>query len=295
MTFHLLSSMSYYLYDNEPLMTLLVVTMPKHIPDTPDLSLPSDVAFVLDPSQPVLAHGRDMKAEATIGPHSHPRGQLLWAEKGVLRITSEEAVWLIPTTHAIWIPSNICHQVNSETDTQIRNLYVDPHYPIREQEKSIVMLTMSSLMREITLRLNDKKQDLKNQQSKHLGLVAIDELQQLAAFNNYIHSGDDPRLQRLISYLVQHPKQTISLPDLANIVGASVRTLERLFKSETGMTYRQWRSRFRLMNALVRLTPNKSSTSLAHELGYKSASSFINAFKMQFGCTPQQYISRNHH
>ncbi|MDB4837967.1 helix-turn-helix transcriptional regulator [Marinomonas sp.] len=252
----------------------------------------SDVAFILDPTRPVLSHGRSMKAEGSMTPHSHPRGQFLWAEKGVLRITVKGAVWVVPPTHAIWIPSNQHHQVTSETKSMIRNLYIDPSYPIRRQEKRVIMLTMTPLLREIIIKLTDTKRTLKPHQIKHLGLIAIDELEELDPFNNYIHSGQDPRLQRLISHIVQHPNQTALLPELSNSVGASVRTIERLFKAETGMTFRQWRSRFKLMNSLTQFTEGKSSTTVAHELGYKSVSSFIATFKTQFGCTPQEYNAR---
>lgn len=262
--------------------------MTKHVPNTTMLA-PSGVAFMLDPSKPVLSHGRSMQAETSIEPHTHPRGQLLWAQQGVLRVTGEEAVWVVPTTHAMWIPSGISHQVSSETNTQICNIYIDPSYPVRENEKSIVMVTMSTLMQEIILRLTDVSHALTASRKKRLGLVAIDELEGLESTDLYIHSGKDPRLQRLISHIVQHPQHGLSLVALSNLAGASVRTIERLFKAETGMTFRQWRSRFKLMNALVQLTHGQSSTLVAHELGYKSVSSFINAFKIQFGCTPQEY------
>ncbi|MDA7746154.1 helix-turn-helix transcriptional regulator, partial [Psychromonas sp.] len=251
--------------------------MTKGILNTTTLS-PSDAAFILDPTRPVLSHGRSMQAETNITPHSHPRGQLLWAEKGVLRVTSEKSVWVVPSTHAIWIPSHQHHQVSSETKSTIRNLYIDPSYPIRRAEKSVIMLTMTPLMREIILKLSDHKNRLSEQSSKNLGLVAIDELEILEPFYNEIHAGHDPRLQRLISYLVQNPNQTRSLTDLSHSVGASVRTIERLFKAETGMTFRQWRSRFKLMNSLVQFTQGKNSTAVAHELGYKSVSSFIATF-----------------
>lgn len=265
--------------------------MPKDIPNTTTFS-PSDAAFILDPTRPVLTHGRDMQAETNIAKHSHPRGQLLWAEKGVLRITCEEFVWVVPPTHAIWIPSYQQHQVSSETKSTLRNLYIDPSYPIRRDEKRVAMLIMTPLMREVVLKLSDNKHSLTDNRNKNLGLVAIDELEVLEPFNNEIHTGQDPRLQRLISYIVQNPNQHLPLPALSSLVGASVRTIERLFKTETGMTFRQWRSRFRLMNSLGEFSQGKNSTTVAHELGYKSVSSFIATFKAQFGCTPQQYLAR---
>ncbi|WP_299664096.1 AraC family transcriptional regulator [uncultured Psychromonas sp.] len=154
------------------------------------------------------------------------------------------------------------------------------------------MVAISPLLQQIILRLTDTKQTLSEIRKQRLGLVAIDELEILPAVNACIHSRHDPRLQRLVSYIVLHPKQSLSLVELSRLAGASVRTIERLFKTETGMTFRQWRSRFRLMNALVQLSEGESSTAVAYELGYKSVSSFIQAFKIQFGCTPQEYNRR---
>ena len=112
------------------------------------------------------------------------------------------------------------------------------------------------------------------------------------ALELYIPSGHDPRLQRLISLIVNQPDQSLLLEQLANQVGASVRTIERLFKAETGLTFRQWRSRFRLMSSLDKISQGYNTTLVAHELGYSSVSSFLSSFKKLFGCTPKEYAQR---
>lgn len=266
--------------------------MSKHIPNRTVLS-PSEVAFILDPTQPVLTHSRSMVAESSVEPHAHPRGQLLWGAKGILRVTSEKAVWVVPSTHAVWIPGGHYHQVSNETATQTRNLYVDPSFCIRQNSEKVVMLKMSALMREVILKLTECADSLTKEREHNLGLVALDELESLEALELYIPSGHDPRLQRLLSLIVNRPEQSLSLEHLATQVGASVRTIERLFKAETGLTFRQWRSRFRLMNSLEKINQGYNTTTVAHELGYSSVSSFIASFKKLFGCTPQDYGQRH--
>ncbi|MGV3000669.1 helix-turn-helix domain-containing protein [Vibrio sp.] len=265
--------------------------MSKHIPNTTMLS-PSDVAFILDPAQPVLTHSRSMVAESAIEPHTHPRGQLLWGSKGILRVASEKAIWVVPSTHAVWIPGGHAHQVSNETATQTRNLYVDPSFCVRQNSEKVVMLKMSSLMREVILRLTESSSSLTKERVHNLGLVALDELESLEALELYMPSGHDPRLQRLIRIIVNQPEQSLLLEQLASQVGASVRTIERLFKAETGLTFRQWRSRFRLMNSLEKISQGYNTTLVAHDLGYSSVSSFISSFKKLFGCTPKEYAQR---
>ncbi len=261
--------------------------MTRFVPKAPSLP-PSGLAFTLDANRPILTHERSMDAETSITAHRHPRGQLLWAAEGILSITSEQTVWVVPSTHAVWIPGGIEHQVSSQTAAQVRNIYIDPSYPIRQAEHSVVMLTMTALMREVILRLTQRKLP-DTEQFKRLGLVAIDELELLEPFDIRIPSGHDPRLRKLINTIVNNPNDNFTLVQLANIAGGSVRTIERLFKSETGMTFRQWRSRFRLMNSLDLLCRGQSTTFVAHALGYKSVSSFVSTFRLEFGSTPQEY------
>ncbi|MDV7104608.1 helix-turn-helix transcriptional regulator [Vibrio sp. TH_r3] len=266
--------------------------MTKNMHKTSILS-PSGVAYILDPSQPVLTHSRSMVSESAIEPHAHPRGQLLWGAKGILRVTSEKAIWVVPSTHAVWIPGGHFHQMSSETATQIRNLYIDPSYCVRQNSNQVTMVKMSSLMREVILKLTEHTEQLDKKRVQNLGLVALDELDSLETLELYIPSGHDPRLQHLISIIINHPDSSLLLLDtLAKEVGASVRTIERLFKAETGLTFRQWKSRFRLMNSLEKIIQGKKTTLVAHELGYSSVSSFIASFKNLFGCTPQEYTQQ---
>ena len=65
--------------------------------------------------------------------------------------------------------------------------------------------------------------------------------------------GHDARLLRATAHLNRHPHEGTTLPEISVLAGASPRTLERLFRQETGLTFRQWRSRLRLLLAIERL------------------------------------------
>lgn len=265
--------------------------MPNNVVNAP-AHTPSHAAFVLDPERPVLSHGRDLEAEARIAPHSHPRGQLLWAAEGVLRVTTDKAIWIVPASHAVWIPGGSVHQLVTETVARTRNLYIDPAFPVRQQTPGCCMLLLTPLMREIILRLTSAGATDDGASVQRLGLVAIDEIERLEATSQNLPAGQDARLRRLIGHLLRHPDEQRPLPELSRIAGASVRTLERLFSAETGMSFRQWRSRLRLLNAIELLRQGKSSTTVAHSLGYHSASAFVAAFRQHFGCPPQRFLSQ---
>lgn len=72
-------------------------------------------------------------------------------------------------------------------------------------------------------------------------------------------------------------------------VGASERTLSRLFRQEIGMNFRQWRTQSRLHHSLILLSAGEQVTTVATACGYANPSAFIEAFRHTFGTTPARH------
>ncbi len=266
--------------------------MPEHIAQSPNHA-PSATGFLLDPTRPILAYGRTMRPADGIAPHHHPRAQLLWAQRGVLRIRAAETTWIVPPSHVVWIPGHVPHQVQSDTETDIRNLYIDPTLPLRAANQTCAVLTLSDLMRALILRLHSE--DTTEAFPPHLlrlTAVIADEIETLCEAPLHLPGGHDPRLVRLTRHLINHPDDASPLPDLARSTATSPRTLERLFRQETGLSYRQWRARQRLLLAVERLTLGQTSTSIAYALGYRSPSAFTVAFRAEFDTPPQSFLKQ---
>lgn len=266
--------------------------MPEHIADTPNHA-PSVTGFLRDPGRPILAYGRSLRPAGSIAPHHHPRAQLLWAAQGVLRITAAEATWIVPPSHAVWIPGDVPHHVQSDTETNIRNLYIDPALPLRSANQTCAVLTLTPLMRALILRLHSEDTtEAFPPRLLRLTAVIADEIEALPEAPLHLPGGHDPRLVRLTRHLINHPDDPRPLPDLARSTAASPRTLERLFRQETGLSYRQWRARQRLLLAIERLTLGQSSATIAYALGYRSPSAFTAAFRAEFGTPPQSFLKQ---
>lgn len=267
--------------------------MTSDVSEAPNFA-PSSTAFVLDADRPVLAHHRRMKARSSVDPHHHPRSQLIWASDGVCRVTSGENVWIVPPSHAVWIPGNLLHDVITETEAHFRNLYIDPSaVDVRPglAQTGCRVLTLTPLMRELIVRLCDS--DLAgpfDERLQRLCAVALDEIATLPEAPLSLPGGRDPRVVRLTRHLGLHPEDGRSFSELAQLAGASPRNLERLFLRETGLTLRQWRIRAKLLSAIERLNDGQSSTQIAHALGYSGASAFVSAFRQQFGRPPQSFL-----
>ncbi|SFA43649.1 AraC-type DNA-binding protein [Paracoccus halophilus] len=259
----------------------------------PDLD-PADIAYVLDPARPILTHGRVIETGRALRSHNHPRGQLLWAMRGVLRVVSNACIWLVPPSHAVWIPPGMEHQVTIESEAELLNIYVDPSITVRKPTRPMpccAVLLLTPLAREMIRRLGESDTSAPfDDRLLRFCAVLLDELEQLAEAPLNLPGGQDERLSRVTRQLIRHPDDPRQLTELSRDAGASPRTLERLFRAETGLSFRQWRSKLRLLSAIEALNRGDSSTTIAFSMGYSSPSAFIAAFREAFGTTPQRFL-----
>jgi AraC-like DNA-binding protein len=77
---------------------------------------------------------------------------------------------------------------------------------------------------------------------------------------------------------------------LARRIGIGVRTLERRFAAETGMTLGRWRQHHALLHGLARIADGASTAEASRAAGYATPSAFIAAFRNAFGTTPSRYF-----
>jgi AraC-like DNA-binding protein len=96
----------------------------------------------------------------------------------------------------------------------------------------------------------------------------------------------DPRALPVAQQILSAPAADETLQALARQHGASARTLERVFRGETGMSFGVWRQKARLLWSIRILAAGGSVTEAALDSGYGSVSAFIAAFKQTFGSTP---------
>lgn len=265
--------------------------MTKDVADTPNVG--AHATFDLSVGAPMLLLRRSRARGFEVRPHTHAHGQLVWPTVGVLRLVGDDGIWIVPQSHAVWIPVGVMHRMIAETDAEIRHLLVHPDRTLRRDREGpprCGVVVMTPLLRAAIARmadLDDGPADLAR--LCRLGEVVLDELDDLPEAPLHLPGGRDPRLVRLTRHLGAHPDEQRSLPVLAAEVGSTPRTLERLFRAETGLSYRRWRSRHRLLRAIERLQAGESTTAVAAALGYAGASAFAAAFREGFGRTPRSF------
>ena len=91
-----------------------------------------------------------------------------------------------------------------------------------------------------------------------------------------------------------HPDNAPDLGAFSRRLGLSDKTLTRLFQRQTGLGFRLWRQRARLVHALPLLERGDRITDVALACGYDSLSSFIAAFRAHTGVTPRAFATGTH-
>jgi AraC-like DNA-binding protein len=120
--------------------------------------------------------------------------------------------------------------------------------------------------------------------------VILDKLHDLEPAPLSLPLASDKRVRRVGDALLENPADERSLEDWALQVGASARTLARLFVNETGLTFAEWRRQVRLLEAIDRLGKGQAVTRVALDLGYESPSAFIAMFRRTLGAPPGKYF-----
>ena len=119
--------------------------------------------------------------------------------------------------------------------------------------------------------------------------VLVEELREAHEQPLHLPEPRDDRLQAIARMLHETPADNASLAELGKTIGASSRTLSRLFRNELGMTFYEWRTQLRVHHALVLLAEGRDTTQTAYACGWANPSSFIAAFTSIMGTTPGRY------
>ena len=248
---------------------------PRAIPDL--VSLP----------RPLYARAESLGAGSWTPAHRHEWAQFSYAISGVLGVHTDEGNFFAPPQWGIWIPAGVEHKVVTSMRAEMRSLYVRKEESPWASEHCKV-LEVTPLARELIKRFCELPPDypVGDTSPARLVQVLLDQLGMLPEVSFSLPLPRDRRLSGLCNQLIAAPDQATTLTQWAARLGTSEKTLMRLFQRETGMSFRAWRQRMRLLSSLDALENGDSVMTTALNHGYESTSAFIAAFKALFGFTP---------
>jgi AraC-like DNA-binding protein len=201
-----------------------------------------------------------------------------------------DSVYVVhPLLKGLWLPAGVEHSIYSPRRFYLHALYFEPGSLRTDSDPQV--LGLDNLARELILLLCGVPRASQRGARHAHALALLEEMLPEAKPESF--SLPRPRHERarmLADYFTVHPNDGRSVEIIAaEIGGASLRTFERLFAEETGLSLATWRRHSRLLTSLSLLADGKSIGEIARAVGYESTAAFSTAFKQCFGVSPSGY------
>nr|WP_254902641.1 AraC family transcriptional regulator [Lonsdalea britannica] len=203
-------------------------------------------------------------------------------------IETSRAQWTVTPGSVGWFPAGLKHKAWVPATAKGRSLYLAaassielPSQPGIYGADSFVLGLLERVFRETHAMSSD---DYRNNLLTLLGheIARSDELPLHLTFPV------DRRARNVANALLNNPGGAWDQTQLAQQWGLSVRSLSRLFRQQTGLSFSQWRQQAKIIVSLRWVLAGLSISDVALMSGYSNVSAYIEAFRQRFGQTPGQ-------
>lgn len=239
---------------------------------------------------PVIGLASDL-VQHDSGYHIHNSHlQILYAPSGCMTLIAEDRQVILPPRKLLLIPAGVKHRVTFRNVVAYRSIYIRSE-EIKSLSTDLTVLSVNSLLQQLIERIAwwDWTTSYSVEQ-EHILTVFWDELTIAKKGNYELKIPTDYRLIDKVKSFVFEKEMPPFLKDLSKEVGASEKTISRIFQKETGMSYQDWRLQWNLVRAIELLAEKLTISEIAIELRFSSDSAFIEFFKKHTGVTPNKYL-----
>ena len=251
----------------------------------------SSQVFDHDESIPrsVLAIGHDYPSSVELERHHHLRNQLLYAEKGVVAVSTSQGAWTAPPERAVWIPAGVSHSVRMVGQVSTRSVLIaadaSPDFGDRCR-----VVAVSPLLRQLLVAAASIPQEYDEDGRDGLVMrLLVAELAQAQVVRLSAPFPQSPELAAKCHAFLERPSAHDTIDGWADDLGMGRRAFTRAFRRETGMSFAEWRQQASLLAALPRLAAGEPVTAVALDMGYDSPAAFATMFRRLAGVPPSRY------
>jgi AraC-like DNA-binding protein len=244
----------------------------------------------------VRSYGVTLSQTQLVPPVSETWNVLVYASKGIVTVRTEAGTWVVPPYRAVWLPANMKAKLDVAGQTALRMIYLRSQRRTSKRmpfdPKKCAVINVNPLLRELILRvvrIGALNANVPNHQ--RIARLIQDELNTVGTVPLQLPYPQCDQAMQFVSIIEGSFESEIEIGPALNSCGSSRRTMERLFRAETGMSLGQWVRRRKLLEGLRRMSGGESATSVAFHLGYSSPSAFIAMFKRELGAAPGSYFS----
>lgn len=244
----------------------------------------------LDQSLPPLTTGRITEDQLPV---------LLWVHTGTATVEAAGASHILTAGQALWVPPGVEHGTRTEAGGVVLPIF--PSTPaLPDAPAHIRAVEMPDSWTDWLVSQFDFNRH--HTQDKGAG---VRELLALVggegATTSLTASSPEPppltmpsskQARAVAEVFLRSPADPTSASDLAAQENISVRTLQRQFHDETGLTLSEWRTRARVTVAASKLTMGREVGWAARDVGYQTSAGFTRAFRRHMGVAPKDYLRR---
>lgn len=221
--------------------------------------------------------------------HRHKTGQIVLTLNGSVTCRTEEGIWLVPPQCAIWLPPGTLHCNRISPHSGVCMLFVETE-EVRLPEK-LCTLSVTPLVTELFRRIVSLPDaETKTGHARLLYQVLLEELSAMPVSGLSLPITTNSRMKAIAEAVIDDPSERKTLSDWAKFAKMSRRSLERLVKQETGLSFGRWKQQLHLIMAIQQLTEGATVQQTAWDLGYESVTAFITMFKKAMGTSPGRYV-----
>jgi AraC-like DNA-binding protein len=229
----------------------------------------------------------EMRSGDSFGLHHHELlHQLCWSPEGVLNVEAGGGRWSLAPSLAMWIPVGVLHDVGCARGAHFHSLYVvADRCPIDWSAPTLV--GVGRLLAEVIHHLADRRAEgaIRARAEQFM----FDLLQPIGADRAALRLPADPRAAAVADGLLRRPADGRTLDDWGREVGASGRTLARLFLAQTGVSFGEWRALARVQAAADLLGSGGTVATVAAAVGYRDPAAFAAVFRRLTGSAPSRF------
>ena len=208
----------------------------------------------------------------------------------MLTVGTDSGLWVVPASHAVWIPPHRRHSLRPHGPFDGSSVYV-AEAACADLPAVECAIRCTALLRAAIARAATWGEAAADAARQRIADVILDEVRAAPREALGLPLPADARLMRIARALLDDLSDARGLADWAAHGALSERTLWA-GAGEAGLTFADWRQRARLLRAIELLATGTPVTAIALSLGYDNVSAFIAMFRRVHGVTPARFLGR---
>lgn len=224
--------------------------------------------------------------------HEHASGQFYWLTRGTLVIEMADVQWTVTPGTLGWFPGGCRHCAGVPGAVTGTSLYFSENHAARFPSEAGIYPADAFMQSLLARACQSRYPAFTEAYRQSLLIVLATEISRSQPLPLRLALPTDRRARNVAELLLAHPDCPDGQAELAKRSGLSVRTLSRLFREQTGISFSQWRQQAKVVTSLQWVQAGVPVNEIAARSGYSNVSAYIDVFRARFGVTPGQMSAK---